>query len=56
MRFGVERDLTLCGHLNGDIGNHCRVPNFRNKSCLLCMLILIYLLFLLKFVLVLILT
>jgi hypothetical protein len=36
----VERDPTLCEHLNGDVGNLCGWPNFRNKSCVsLCLLL-----------------
>jgi hypothetical protein len=34
-RFRVERNLDLCGHLNGDVGIFV-VLNFRNKSCVLC--------------------
>jgi hypothetical protein len=29
----VERDLTLCEHLNRDVGNLCGGLNFGNKSC-----------------------
>jgi hypothetical protein len=57
VRFVVERDLTLCGHLNKDVGNLCGLPNFGNKSCILCPLCLLRLaccscsrLFFLKFV------
>jgi hypothetical protein len=32
-RIRVERDLTLCELLNGDVGILCGWPNFRNKSC-----------------------
>jgi hypothetical protein len=48
-RVRVERDMALCELLNGDVGNICGWLNFENKSCLLCLLISIYLLFLLKF-------
>jgi hypothetical protein len=34
-RFRVERNLVLCGHLNGDVGIFV-VLNFRNRSCVLC--------------------
>jgi hypothetical protein len=32
-RISVEKDQTLCELLNGDVGNLCGWPNFRNKSC-----------------------
>jgi hypothetical protein len=50
-RFRVERDLTLCELLNGDVVILCGWPNFGNKSCVSMQLILIYLLFLLNFIL-----
>ncbi len=31
-----EKDLVLHGHLNGDVGNLCGLPNFGNKSCVSC--------------------
>jgi hypothetical protein len=34
-RFRVERNMILCGHLNGDVCIFV-VLNFRNKSCVLC--------------------
>jgi hypothetical protein len=43
MRFVVERDPVLYGHLNGNVGNLCGYPNFRNKSCVLCSLCLSWL-------------
>jgi hypothetical protein len=56
-RFGIERDLALCGHLNGDVGNLCGLPNFRNKSCVTCACLLRFTFhFLLKLILVLSLT
>ena len=39
VRFRVERNPALCGHLNGEVGNLCGVLNFGNKSCVLCALI-----------------
>jgi hypothetical protein len=30
-RINVERDLALCELLNGDVGNLCDWPDFRNK-------------------------
>jgi hypothetical protein len=47
----VERDLPLCELHNGDVGILCGWLNFRKKSCVFVPLILIYFLFLLKFVL-----
>jgi hypothetical protein len=47
----VERDLTLCELHNGDVGIFCRWPNFEKKSCVFVPLILIYFMFLFKFVL-----
>jgi hypothetical protein len=47
----VERDLALCELHNGDIGILCGWLNFRKKSCVFVPLILIYFLFLFKFVL-----
>jgi hypothetical protein len=44
----VERDLTLCGLHNRDVGILCGWPNFGKKSCVFLSLILIYFLFLLK--------
>jgi hypothetical protein len=39
----VERDPTLCELLNGDVGNLCGWPNFRNKHCVsLCLLYLLF--------------
>jgi hypothetical protein len=35
-RVRVERDLTLCELLNGDVGHLCGELNFRNKSCVTC--------------------
>jgi hypothetical protein len=35
-RIRVERDSTLCALLNGDVGNICGWPNFRDKSCVFC--------------------
>jgi hypothetical protein len=47
----VERDTALCELHNGDVGILCGWPNFRKKSCVLAPLILIYFMFLFKFVL-----
>jgi hypothetical protein len=47
----VERDPTLCDLQKGDVGILCGWPNFRKKSCVFVPLILIYFLFLFKFVL-----
>jgi hypothetical protein len=47
----VQRDMTLCQLNNGDVGIFCGWPNFRKKSCVFVTLILIYFLFLFKFVL-----
>jgi hypothetical protein len=47
----VERDPTLCEPHNRDVGILCGWPNFRQKSCAFVPLILIYFLFLFKFVL-----
>jgi hypothetical protein len=35
-RISVERDMSLCELLNGDVGNICGWPNFGNKSCVFC--------------------
>jgi hypothetical protein len=35
-RIRVERDMSLCELLNGDVGNICGWPNFGNKSCVFC--------------------
>jgi hypothetical protein len=48
----VENDPTLCELHNGDIDILCGWPNFRKKSCVFVPLILIYFLFLFKFILV----
>jgi hypothetical protein len=37
-RIRVERDLALCGLLNGDIGNLCGWPNFGSKSCVIVLI------------------
>jgi hypothetical protein len=50
-RFSVERNLTLCELLNGDVGILCGGWTLEINLVSLCLLILIYLLFLLKFVL-----
>jgi hypothetical protein len=47
----VERDTTLCELHNGDVGILCGWPNFRKKFCVFVPLILIYFLFLFKFIL-----
>jgi hypothetical protein len=47
----VGRDLALCEIHNGDVGIHCGWLNFGKKSCVFVPLILIYFLFLFKFVL-----
>jgi hypothetical protein len=47
----VERDPALCDLHNRDVDILCEWANFRKKSCVLVPLILIYLLFLFKFVL-----
>jgi hypothetical protein len=47
----VERDMALCELHNRDICILCRWLNFRKKSCVLVPLILIYFMFLFKFVL-----
>jgi hypothetical protein len=44
----VERNPTLCELHNGDVGILYGWTNFRNKSCILVSLILIYFLFLFK--------
>jgi hypothetical protein len=49
-RFRVERNLILCGHLNGDVGIFV-VLNFRNKSCVLCAQIALYSKFMFMFLL-----
>jgi hypothetical protein len=35
-RIMVESDSSLCELLNGDVGNLCGWPNFRNKSYVYC--------------------
>jgi hypothetical protein len=50
--IGVEKDPTLCGLHNGDVGFLCGWLNFRKKSYIFVPLILIYFLFLFNFVLV----
>jgi hypothetical protein len=47
----VERDPALCDLHNGDVDILCGWPNFGNKFCVFVPLILIYSLFLFKFVL-----
>jgi hypothetical protein len=47
----AERDPALCELHNRDVGILCGWPNFRKKSCVFVPLILIYFLFLFKFVL-----
>jgi hypothetical protein len=47
----VERDPALCELHNGDVFILCGWPNFRKKFCVFVPLILIYFLFLFKFVL-----
>jgi hypothetical protein len=47
----VERDPALCELYNEDVGILCGWMNFGKKSCVLVPLILIYFLFLFKFVL-----
>jgi hypothetical protein len=47
-RFRVERNLVLCGHLNGDVGFFV-VLNFEKKSCVLCAQIALYLKFMFMF-------
>jgi hypothetical protein len=47
----VERDPALCELHNGDVGILCGWPNFGKKSCVFVPLILIYFLFLFKFIL-----
>jgi hypothetical protein len=32
----VERGTILCELLNGNVGNLCGWPNFKNKSCVFC--------------------
>jgi hypothetical protein len=49
--FRVERDLDLRELHSRDVGILCGWPNFGKKSCVLVPLILIYFLFLFKFVL-----
>jgi hypothetical protein len=46
----IKRDPTLCELHNGDVGIICGWPNFGKKSCVFVPLILIYFLFLIKFV------
>jgi hypothetical protein len=46
----IKRDPTLCELHNGDVGIICGWPNFRKKSCVFVPLILIYFMFLIKFV------
>jgi hypothetical protein len=50
-RIRVERDSTLCELHNRDVGILCGCLNFMKKSCVFVPLILIYFLFLFKFVL-----
>jgi hypothetical protein len=47
----IERDMTLCELHNEDVGILCRWLNIGKKSCVFVPLILIYFLFLFKFVL-----
>jgi hypothetical protein len=47
----VKRDPALCELHNKDVGILCGWPNFRKKSCVFVPLILIYFLFMFKFVL-----
>jgi hypothetical protein len=47
----IERDLALCELHNRDVGILCGWPNFRKKSWVFVPLILIYFMFLFKFVL-----
>jgi hypothetical protein len=47
----VKRDLALCELHNGDVDILCGWPNFRKKSYVFVPLILIYFLFLFKYVL-----
>jgi hypothetical protein len=47
----VERDPALCDLHNEDVDILCGWPNFGKKSCVFVPLILIYFLFLFKFVL-----
>jgi hypothetical protein len=47
----VERDLALCELHNRGVGILCGWLNFEKKSCVFVPLILIYFLFLFKFVL-----
>jgi hypothetical protein len=46
----VERDSALCELHHGDVGILCGWSNFRRKSCVFVPLILMYFLFLFKFV------
>jgi hypothetical protein len=41
-RIMVERDPTLCGLLNGNVGNLCGWPNFGNKFCLHVLLVIYF--------------
>jgi hypothetical protein len=47
----VEKDPALCELHNRDVGILCGLPNFRKKFCVFVPLILIYFMFLFKFVL-----
>jgi hypothetical protein len=47
----VERDTALCELHNRDVGILCGWPNFRKNFCVFVPLILIYFMFLFKFVL-----
>jgi hypothetical protein len=49
-RFRVERNLILCGHLNGDVGIFV-VLNFGNKFCVVCTHIALLLKFMFMFLL-----
>jgi hypothetical protein len=47
----IERDSALCGLHNRDIGILCGWPDFGKKSYVFMSLILIYVMFLFKFIL-----
>jgi hypothetical protein len=47
----VERDLALCGTYNGDVDILCGWLNIGKKFCVFLPLILIYCMFLFKFIL-----
>jgi hypothetical protein len=49
--ISVERDMDLCELHNGDVCSFCGWSNFGKKSCVFVPLILIYFLFLFKFIL-----